>query len=261
ESHSPKWRAVLDGVSSSHPAGSAASTTGTCAIEVAAVLPGTNADACRSSRQPRARTSGTAGPARGSTLSAEESSIAAPHPAHGPCQPESATPGAAGALRSSQRSGRTPSTSVVRAAATQPSAGKGRPRRAASALSTWVRSRRAASSMTSAATGEQVMPAGASAAVRLSGPDTHVLRIEHVRAEDLKLHRLLMDGRAGEQPLPKALATTGEQRESHPAFELDRRSGGGEVAKTHIGGLTRNELTAVAQTLAAIGRADTDQLQ
>ena len=54
-SHSPRCCAVLAGVSSSIPAGSATSTTDTCAMIVAAACPRGNASGSRSKRQPRLR--------------------------------------------------------------------------------------------------------------------------------------------------------------------------------------------------------------
>src|SRR4029077_7102010 len=129
------------------------------------------------------------------------------------------------------------------------------------ALRTWVRSRSGASSMMSARSEAQEMPASVPVATALSGADTRVLRIEHGGAEDLHLRCLAVHGGAGRQALPEALAPASEQRESHPAFELDRGRGGGHVAETCSGRLGCDELAAVAQTRRAAERTAADQLQ
>src|SRR5215469_9153119 len=188
-------------------------------------------------------------------------STAAAHPAPASRQSESAAPGGPGAVSTSQRSGRVQSTTISRALAMRPNSGKLSPRRAPSALRTWVRSRSAASSMMSAGSDAQVRPAGVPGAAAVSGTDTRVLGVEHVRAEYLDLGRLFVNGRAGEESRTQPLAAVAEQRQPYPAFELDRGRSGGQVAEALIACFGRDELAAVAQSLCAVAWAHADQLQ
>src|SRR3984893_19408201 len=94
-----------------------------------------------------------------------------------------------------------------------------------------------------------------------SGPDTSVVRIEHVGAHDLDLARLVVNGRCADQPLTQALAATRHQGEAHPAIELDRGGRRGHVAETRGGRVRRDQLQAVAQALAPEGPPYADELQ
>src|ERR1700730_5197632 len=115
---------------------------------------------------------------------------------------------------------------------------------------------RAAISTTSAAPEASRTPADTD-----SGPDTSVLRIEHVGAHDLDLAGLAVNGRCAHQSLTQALAATRHQGEAHPAIELDRGGRRGHVAETRGGRVRRDQLQAVAQALALEGPPYAYELQ
>src|SRR5260370_5813499 len=94
-----------------------------------------------------------------------------------------------------------------------------------------------------------------------SGPDTNVLRIEHVGAHDLDLAGFVVNGRCADQPLTQPLAAAHHQRQAHPTIELDPRGRRGHVAETRGGRLRRDELYAVAQALRALEGPHADELQ
>src|SRR5579863_805628 len=220
-SHSCTCRAMVAGVSSSIAPSSAASITGTCTMIVAAAWASGNASAARSSRQDRMSISRTAGPESTVAARAAESSTAAPHPGIAPSQ--ALAPSVAGAVSSNQRPGRTDKVSRAGRRVRWPQAGRATPRAAASRSRSALRLRKAASSRISAVTGASRIPAPGDGG-RGSGPDTQVLRVEHVGAHDLELRRLIVERRDAEQTAADALAAAREQREPHPALEL---GGGG----------------------------------
>src|ERR1700722_666140 len=94
-----------------------------------------------------------------------------------------------------------------------------------------------------------------------SGADTQVLRIDNVRADDLDLGGLIVDRRAGEQPLPDALPAARKQRQSHPAGKFSRRGAGSDVAEARGACLARDQVGTVAQASHAFHRAHAHQLQ
>src|ERR1700682_3935133 len=81
-----------------------------------------------------------------------------------------------------------------------------------------------------------------------SSPDTNVVRIEHVGADDLELGDLVVNGRCADEPLTQALAAARHQRQAHPAIELDRGGRRGHVAETRGARLRRDQLEASAPT-------------
>src|SRR5580765_302102 len=122
-SHSLKCRAVLAGVSSRIPAGSAASVTATCPMIVAAAWPGANTAASRSRRQPRLSTARVPGPASTKVASAEDSSTRGGGCAQRRYQGGGLRGARAGAASNSQRPGRTHSVSSPAARASRPQSG------------------------------------------------------------------------------------------------------------------------------------------
>src|ERR1700758_4728606 len=105
------------------------------------------------------------------------------------------------------------------------------------------------------------MSAGQDASVSaVSGPDTGVLRIEHVGTHDFDLGALAVKGRSAEQARADALPAGREQREPHPPLEIDGRGRGGDVTETRLRRLPCDEVHPVAQAPRAIDRAHADEL-
>src|SRR5882762_5497592 len=123
--------------------------------------------------------------------------------------------------------------------------------------SSWARACRAAISTISATQDASRMPG----ADTDSGPDTSVLRIEHVGAHDLELGDLVVNGRCADHPLTQAPAAARHQRQTHPAIELDRGGRRGHVAETRGARLRRDQLQAVAQAVPALEGPYPDELQ
>src|SRR5262249_6268296 len=153
-------------------------------------------------------------------------STATPTPSQALCQSATVEPAGAGGVMMSHRSGRThtaipspcgflsesePPGDCGPLMAMRPMAGSVVRRADAIAPNSAVRPRSAASSTIS----------------NISGPNTRILRIKHVRAHDLDTEARIVHRRNAEHPLPDALAPVRQQREPNPTFELDRRRGGG----------------------------------
>src|SRR3984957_14815366 len=75
-----------------------------------------------------------------------------------------------------------------------------------------------------------------------SGADTQVLRIDHVRTDDLDLGGLVVDRRAGKQALPDALPAAREQCQAQPAGQFSRRRAGSQVAQAGRACLARHQV-------------------
>src|SRR5262249_40511303 len=130
---------------------------------------------------------------------------------------------------------------------------------AASRSRSGVRSRNAASSTMSAGHEASLTPAAPADAA--SGPDTRVLRIQHVGTHDLELERLPVNGRSADETRADALPSGGEEGEAHPALELGGWRGGGDVAEARVVRPGGEEVHPVAQPARTVYRMHADELQ
>jgi len=209
-------------------------------------------------RQDLTRTCAHSVAAQSSTRRPDDRSTAAPTPAQAARQPFAlAAPDAA-----EVRSASAPGAHRVPDALSRSLPGRARQlhtRPRAILARSAARPRRAAISTISLALLSSRKP-GACRHRRSLRSDTQVLRIDHVRADDLDFGHVLVDGRAGEQASADALPAGSQQCEpTQPASSLE----GWRKSRSRGCGARRgrDQLRAVAQAPRRIRRPHADQLQ